>query len=213
MNWFRRLLGGFGKRVFRWKAKKISLFAYNSMIRSVLKKYGELNENNYEQGTLDFSSQLEVTGKNIIIEMINKPILFGLSLDTVLSEDITDLPFIVSLALYFAFGKAYKKIWTPPFLVPEENGVLTWVLTQKKCLACAGETKLTQKDLGKTSMCNIIAYVWIGMLRALEDYLNFGYDITVKTTKCFMKDDDYGEFQYTFIPRPKSNNETEDPFI
>ncbi|MFX0140097.1 MAG: hypothetical protein ACFFDN_41025 [Candidatus Hodarchaeota archaeon] len=201
LTWFRKVMAGLGKRIYYWKNRKINLYSFNSMIRNNLKIYGKINNDDYETGLIDWSAQLEELAKNVIIEMINKPIIFGLSMESVLSKRIEDLPFLVGLIFWALLGKDHKDIWPIPYLVMEENGVVKAVVRQNSCIACTEENKLTQKDFGELGMCNVIAVVMKGILQALQDYVGNDYDITKEITKCFMRGDDYGEFIYTLTPR------------
>jgi hypothetical protein len=201
LTWFRRRIAGIGKRIYHWKQKKVNLFSFNSMSRNVIRIYGEINNGDYKQGLLDWSAQLEDVAKNVIIEMINEPILFGLSMDSVSPKDIKDLPFLIGLIFWALLGKDYKDIWPIPYYIKHENGVINFVVRQNSCLHCVAEDVLTQKDIGDLHLCNLTASVMKGIFQALQDYLGTEYHITKEITQCFMKGDEYGEIIFIYTPK------------
>lgn len=200
LGWFRKKIAGLGKRIYFRKSKKINLFSVNCMTRHLLKTYAEINNGNYELGLRDFCAQIEEESKNIIAEMIETPILFGISMKSVMSKSPEDLAFISALTLWAVLGKEYQELWSEPKLVIEENGVLKLTMREQICLFCTEERELTQNDLGDANLGDILASIFKGIIQALEEYVGNEYEITARETKCLLRGDTYGEITLWLKP-------------
>lgn len=201
LGWFRKKVAGLGKRIYFWKLRKINLYSVNSMVRQLVRLYGDINNGNFAQGIRDFAAQIEDGSKDLISEMVDEPILLGMSMNSVLSKSVDDIAFTSALIFWSILGKDYKEMWSDPELVLEDDGSAVMKLRQKRCLFCAEESNITREMLGETMPGEILASMFKGILQVLQDYVGNEYDVTAKETKCFMRGDPYGEVTVWLKPK------------
>ena len=201
LGWFRKQLGALGKRVFHWRIEKISLFSLNVFIRCLMKMYASLNNGDYGKGLDQFCKHVEEESKILIFEMINEPVMLGLTMDTVTSKKPEDLVYIATTLFWAMLGKDYKNLWEQLELTKEENGVYKLILREKICIICTEETHLTQNMIGSRNYGDIFASLLVGILKALEEYVESPYEVTGKETKCMLKGDAHGEITIWLTPK------------
>ncbi|MHA1299383.1 MAG: hypothetical protein ACTSO9_08115 [Candidatus Helarchaeota archaeon] len=201
LSWFRKGLSGIGKRIFFWKTNKANLFLVNGTMRCVIRLYAKLNDNNFEKALDLITSQIEEESKNLISEMLNKPLLAGISMDGIISRDMDDLPFLASAVFWSIMGKDSKKIFADPKFIKEPDGSYKMIIKQNMCILCAEEKELKAEDLGSQNFGDIFALLFRGVIQAFVDYVGNEYDVTARETKCFMRGDPHGEITVTLTPR------------
>ncbi|MHA1793958.1 MAG: hypothetical protein ACTSVI_15055 [Promethearchaeota archaeon] len=201
LGWFKKKVASIGKHIYYWKLKKINLYAVNSMLRNLVHLYGELNDGDYAKGIRELAAQIEMESQNFISEMIDEPILLGVTMSSVMSKSVEDVVFFATLMFWSMLGKDYKEIWAEPTMKTEEDGTVVIVMQQKKCLFCAEESKLTREQLGDFTTGEILASMFKGILQAVQNYVGNDYEVTARETKCFMRGDNMGEITVWFTPR------------
>ncbi|MHA1379662.1 MAG: hypothetical protein ACTSRG_14920 [Candidatus Helarchaeota archaeon] len=201
LNWFRKAIAGLGKRLFFRSTNKVSLLSVNGMLRSVIRTYAELNDNNYEKGLKKFYEQIQEESKNLISEMIAKPLLLGASMESILSKDVEDLPFLASIVFWALMGKDSKKIFEEAEFVKLADGSYKLIIKQNMCIICAQEYELKAQDFGSESFGDIFALLFSGVIQAFTDYVGNEYTITAEESKCFMRGDPHGEITIILSPR------------
>ncbi len=177
------------------------------MVRNILHLYAGINNGDYQQAVHDFATQVEEESKNIISEMIDTPILLGVSMSSVMSKSIEDIIFISTLIFWAIFGKDYKEMWTEPELSMEDDGTVRLTLQQKFCLFCAEESKLTHEHFGIFTPGEVLAAIFKGILQALQDYVGNEYNVIARETKCFVRGDPHGEITILLKPREQDLQE------
>ena len=200
LGWFRKQIGSLGKRVFHWRTDKISLFSLNVFIRSLMRMYASLNDGDYGKGLNIFCEHVEEEAKTLVFDMINEPILFGISMDSIMSKDIEDLVYIATTLFWAMIGKDYKDLWEPIEFTKEDNGNYKLTMKEKMCIICAEEYEIKQEMLGPRNFGDIFAALLVGILQALEEYVGAQYKITGKETKCVLRGDTHGEISIWLTP-------------
>ncbi|MHA1379660.1 MAG: hypothetical protein ACTSRG_14910 [Candidatus Helarchaeota archaeon] len=171
------------------------------MIRNLIRRYAKLNNGDFEKAVQLFCEQIEHESEELITEMINEPIILGVSLKSIVSKSIEDLAFFSALMFWAILGKDYKKMWTDPELIKDEDGTYRLVMTQKSCVICAEERELKQEDFKGANFGDILSSIFKGIAQALQDYIGNDFDVTARETKCFMRGDAYGEITLWLKPR------------
>ncbi|NHI94740.1 MAG: hypothetical protein EAX96_19775 [Candidatus Lokiarchaeota archaeon] len=200
LGWFRKQLGAAGKRIFHWKIDKISLFSLNVFIRCLMRMYASFNDGDYEKGLNAFCKHVEEEARNLIFDIINEPILFGITMDSIISKEPEDIVYIATTLFWAMIGKDYKDLWEQLELVKEDNGAYKLTMREKICIICSEETQLTQDMLGSRNFGDIFASLLVGILQALEEFVGNKYQITGKETKCMLKGDSHGEISIWMTP-------------
>lgn len=201
LGWFRKQLGSLGKRIFHWRIDKISLFSLNVFIRCLMRMYASLNEGDFGKGLEVFCKHVREESKNLIFEMINEPVLLGVTMNTIISKEPEDLLYIATTLFWSMLGKDYKNLWEEMELAKEENGIYRLTMKEKICIICAEEHEIKQEMLGSRNFGDIFASLLIGIVEALEEYVGGEYDVTGRETKCMLKGDGHGEISIWLTPR------------
>ena len=170
------------------------------MLRNLVKLYGDVNEGDYEKGIRELALQVEEESKNLIAEMITKPIMLGIPLSSILSKDIEDTVFTSTLMFWALLGKDYKEMWGEPTLFLDDDGSAIMKMEMYKCIFCAGET-LESEKFGGFNTGEIFAAIIRSIVQAIQDYVGNDYEVTAKETKCFMRGDEKGEITVWIKPR------------
>ena len=200
LSWFRKQLGAMGKRIYNWRIEKISLFSLNVFIRCLMKMYTSLNNGDHGKGLDQFCEHVEEESKVLIFDMINEPIALGLTMDSIISKEPEDLVYIAATLFWSMIGKNYSDLWDDLELTKEENGVIKFVMREKVCMICTEETDLTQEMIGDRNYGDIFTSLLVGILSALEEYVDAPYKVTGKETKCLLKGDPHGEITIWLTP-------------
>lgn len=127
IGWFRKQLGNVGKKLIRWKYRKMDLYVLSLMELEVLKKYAKILGN---QGDAfdEFTHQFEQGAHDIFYSVMDLVKLF-------FSKDLKDLLYVYDLAMYLILGKAYREFFDrPKFISAEksEDGIAKIVVRIKK---------------------------------------------------------------------------------
>ena len=163
--------------------------------------YAEINNGDFEKGLRDFCDQIEIESNYLISEMIETPILLGLSLKSIIATDPEDLLYIATTIFWAILGKEFQDLWPTIEFTVEKNNSIKLVMQESICMFCVEENELTDEDFGGFNFGEILGSVIRGILQALEDYMGNEYVVTTKETKCFMRGDPYGEITVWLKPK------------
>jgi hypothetical protein len=119
-------------------------------------------------------------------------------LKLIVSEDLNDMEFMSSVALYSILGKNYKDFFTATKYIPADHpmnydGVDKFVTISRRCLMCS----ILPKDQWDTyKECNygeIIPHALASLMELILEFIGMDVSIEVQETKCFMRGDEYSE--------------------
>ncbi|MHA1266942.1 MAG: hypothetical protein ACTSRS_17020 [Candidatus Helarchaeota archaeon] len=198
---FRRLLAGFGKRIF-WKfmTKKMNLWMLSSMAYGVTKKYEEIFDGDTGMAVDTFTEQFVNGAKSIMYDLLGTMKMF-------FSKSLTDLEFLSAVALYVVLGPNWEKFFEHPIYVPGEktdDGVPQLIIRQKICVLCTGlipGEDIDVSKLKKNSYGELLASALVALLQMIQDYVGNKYHLVVKETKCLLRGDPFNEGVTFFFPK------------
>ncbi|MFX1452182.1 MAG: hypothetical protein ACFFCM_15200 [Promethearchaeota archaeon] len=200
LSWFRKRLADIGKRIYYHKTEKLNFYIVNLMVNHIIKAFAEIL-GDYEKALDEIENMVKVEAKNILVEIIEKPIFLGKSMKMIISKDINDIAFLASTTFFGLLGKNYKTFFEEPEFSTDSKGVGKLVLRMKKCPICAGVRHVTQEKLGKKTLGGFLAILSGEIVELIQEYVGNPYRIESKETKCFMKGDPYGEIVIMMYPK------------
>ncbi|MHA1383318.1 MAG: hypothetical protein ACTSR3_06135 [Candidatus Helarchaeota archaeon] len=203
LGWFRKRLVGIGKRIYYAKSEKLNFFIVNLMVKHIIKAYAEIFED-YEKALEEVENLVRTEAKNILVEIMERPIFMGKSMKMLLSKSLDDIAFMASTTFFGILGKDYTKFFAEPeFSV--YKGVGTLSIRMNRCPICAGVHHVTQKDLGEKTLAGFLAVLFGEIIELTQEYVGNEYIVEAQETKCFMKGDPYGEIVIKLIPKEINN--------
>ena len=204
ISWFKKVLAGLGKRLYFRREPKMNIMLLAVIVRSVINEFKEFY-GDWEAAFSRLDAAVAEESKNIIAEMIDQPILFGVGLRTMLSRSLEDIPFLVKMTFWVMAGKNSKKIFGEPLLIPAEESpekVPKIIIPIKKCMMCAGLTTVDPTEFkDDRNYFDYVAAVLAGTMGHIEEYVGNEYKVVGKETKCFLRGDDQGELTVWFYPK------------
>ncbi|MHA1384994.1 MAG: hypothetical protein ACTSR3_14695 [Candidatus Helarchaeota archaeon] len=207
IGWFRKKLGNVGKKLIRWKFRKMDLYILSLMELEVLKKYAEILG---DQGTAFdvFNEQFQQGAYDIFYSVMDLVKIF-------FSKDLRDLLYIYDLAMYIILGNDYKEFFAPPKFISAdeaEDGIPKIIARTKKCIMCAsvrGEEDIKLDELGDRGFAEILGNALTALIQLAQDSVGNPYQVVQKETKCFLRGDTYGEMTVYFYPKEEENDSEE----
>ncbi len=203
LGWIKKQLGNIGNKVFFWKSDKINLLLIASIVQSVIEEYQEMNDGNLPNALEKLAEGAEMGAAEIVTDLIENPIMFGISLSFLLSRNLEDIALQIWWTLKSVSGKDASKIFGMPKFFPaekEEDGIAKIKVPIKQCMMCANQTNLSAEDLGGQDYFHVITVLAGSAIQHVQDYVGNKYKIKSKETKCFIRGDDEGEITLYFIP-------------
>ena len=205
IGWFRKKLGNVGKKLMRWRYRKMDLYLLSLMELVVLQKYAEILG---DQGSAfdEFTNQFTQGAYDIFYSVMDLVKIF-------FSKDLQDLLYVWDLAMYLILGKEHREYFDVPKFIPAEEteeGVPKIVARIKKCVVCAsvkeGDIKLD--ELGHRGYAEILGNALTALVQMVQDSVENDYKVVLKETRCFLRGDNYGEQTLFFYPKEEETEET-----
>ena len=200
LSWFRKRLADIGKRIYYHKTEKLNFYIVNLMVNHIIKAYAEIF-NDYGKALDEIENMVKAEARNILAEIIEKPIFLGKSMKMIISKDLNDIAFLASTTFFGLLGKNYKKFFEEPEFSIDSKGVGKLILRMKKCPICAGVRHVTQDQLGEKTLGGFLAILSGEIIELIQEYVENPYIVEAKETKCFMKGDPYGEIVIMIYPK------------
>lgn len=203
-NWFYRLMGNIGKRLYYARSQKLNLMAVTLIVRNTIEEYKDIF-GSYEEGIKGFEEACRLGTMDVISDMMQQKILLGIGLYDITSEYVPDTAWAVELGLGALAGNDFiKKIFQSANYLPaevsgEENPKV--IVKFKKCMMCSGVPNSKKKELGKACYGGYFAVLLSAALQMMGEEVNWGYDFEGVEEKCFLHGDDHAEFHLRLIPK------------
>ncbi|MDD1776869.1 MAG: hypothetical protein LUQ65_01790, partial [Candidatus Helarchaeota archaeon] len=146
----------------------------------------------------------------VTADLVETPILFGISMRSFLSKDLKDIPFIIEFVFYTVLGEKWAYFVSKPEYLPAElsrKKLPQYVIKILHCPFCYSVTK--EKEDSSTLEPGVTHGTWFaklieGIMQGMFDYTGIKYRVDGEETQCFMNGYDYGELTYTLYPIEKS---------
>lgn len=162
------------------------------MVNHIIKAYADIFED-YEKALETVENLVKGEAKNILTEIMDKPVFLGKSMKMLLSKSLDDVAFMAATTFFGILGKDYKKIFEDPEFSIDPNGIGILTLKMNRCPVCAGVRHVTQDKLGKKTLGGFLAVLCKEIIELIQEYVGNPYTVEAEETKCFMKGDPYGE--------------------
>ena len=193
LSWFRKQLGGIGKRLLWKTSKKMNLYILSLMQKEVFLKYAEIYGD--KKTALNLFKEQFSEGANFIL----KDLWEGKTLSKIklfVSESLKDLEYLSNLAAYVLLGPKAKDYFVVEF-IPEdtsEEGIPKLITKNKKCVCCAViKDEIHPDELGDLGFSDILYSAITTLLQMVLDYVSDKYIVECKETKCYLRGDSIGE--------------------
>jgi len=208
LSGFRKGMAGLGKRLAYRTMKKTSFLLIADLCNVVIDTFSEI----YGSRSLGIKKYAEIIRQESIgvtADIIETPILFGISMRSFLSKNLKDFVFIIELIFYTVLGEKWSYFVTKPEYLPAE---LSWrkqpqfIIKIIHCPFCYNIIK--EKEDASKLESGITHGTWFaklleGIMQGLLDYIGLEYRVNCEETQCFLKGYDYGEIIYTLYPTEK----------
>ncbi len=204
IGWFRKKLGNVGKKLMRWRYRKMDLYLLSLMELVVVQKYSEILG---DQGAAfdELNNQFRSAAFDIFYGVMDLVKIF-------FSKDLRDILYVWELAMYIILGKNYSEYFDYPKFIPaeeSEEGVPKIVARIKKCVVCASvqEGDINLDELGQRGFAEILGNALTALVQLMQDTVENDYNVVQKETRCFLRGDNYGEQTLLFYPKEKETLE------
>ncbi|NHI94001.1 MAG: hypothetical protein EAX96_16045 [Candidatus Lokiarchaeota archaeon] len=209
LGWIKRRLGDFGNKLFYRKSEKMNLFIVTSIVQSVIEEYRNIYEGDLPKALKELAKGSETGAGEIVSDLIENPIMFGISLKFLLSKHLPDVGLQIWWTLLSILGNDAKKIFGKPKFIPAteaEDGITKIVIALKQCMMCSTKLNIAPEDLGDQDYFHVITSIAEAAVQHMQDYVENDYKIKCKETKCFLRGDDQGELTLFFYPKDESSS-------
>ena len=204
LGWIKKRIGDFGNKIFYWRSDKFNLLLMASIVQSVIEEYQEIYEGDLPKALEVLAQGAEAGSGEFVTDLIENPIMFGISLKFLLSKHLPDIASQIWWTLQTIAGSDAKKLFGRPKFIPaeeSEEGVAKIVTPIKQCIMCATKTDISTDDLGDHDYFHVLTILAQAAVQHVEDYVGNSYKIECKETKCFLRGDDHGEITTYFYPK------------
>ena len=198
LSWFRKRLADIGKRIYYSKSDKLNFLIVNLMVKHIQNAYAEIFDD-YGKACEEVENLVRSEARNMLVEIMEKPVFLGRSMKMLLSKSLDDIAFLASTTFFGMLGKDFKKFFAEPeFSIYKGVGTLT--IRMNRCPICAGR-QVKQEELGEKTLAGFLAVLFEEIIELEQEYVGNDYRVEAKETKCFMKGDPYGEITIKLYPR------------
>ena len=204
LGFIKKTIGKYGKRLFWWKTEKINLFLIVSIVQAVIEVYQEIKEGSLPEALESLAKGAEAGAGDIVTDLIENPIMFGIGMKFLLSKDIRDVALQIGWTLWALAGNDSGRLLGKPVFIPAEEaeeGVPKIIVSILKCPMCATQGGIKPEDLGGYDYFHVITALAGSAVQHVEDYVGNEYTVICKETKCFLRGDDKGEITAFFYPK------------
>jgi hypothetical protein len=202
---FKKLLGGFGKRLYNWRETKESMNFLSYMYESILEEYADIFNGDYEKSMDTLIELTRPMSQEVVSKLLLEVKVLGVPFKSYITKKVEDVPYITEMSLYAVYGSWSKKIFKKPVLIPaaeSPEGVDTIVLEVLECPYCCN-TMLTADKLGAHKYGKLQVLTIEQMTQVMEDYAGNDFEVVGRETKCFLNGDPNGEIRIWLYPRDK----------
>ena len=175
------------------------------IVRATIKEYMEIFDGSMEKALEQLGEDVKVESSEVVMELIDKPIAFGVKLNMFLSRDLSDQATLIHLTLKSLIrGDVVKKMFDKPIFIPaeqSENGIAKVVIGIKDCPLCCGLEDKLRPLVGNSDYFTVITALGQAAVQNVIDYIGLNYRVEVKETKCKCRGDEKGELTVYYYPR------------
>ena len=209
LRWYHKLMGAIGKRLYYHMAQKINLMAATLIVRYTMEEYKDIT-GSYEKGIKEFEKVCEIGTWEIVSELMEQKIAFGVGLYDILSEHLPDSAWAIPLGFYSLAGSDFMKhVYEGEEYIPAEaspDGNPRIIVRFKKCMMCAGISDEKREELKNVCYGGYFGVLLASASGVMSEEINWGYTIEGSETKCYLKGDDHPEFLLKFIPKEEKKD-------
>ena len=206
LSGIRKGIAGIGKRLAYRKLKKTSFLIIADLCNVVIDMFSE-TYGSRSAGIKKFAEIIREESIRVTADLVETPILFGVSMRSFLSRDLRDFSFVIEFIYYCVLGGKHSYFLAKPEYIPAElssKKVPQYILRINHCPFCYNITK-EHEDVTKLEP-GIKHGTWFaklleGIMQGILDYLGMDYDVNCEETMCMLEGNNYGEFIYTLNPR------------
>ncbi|NVM52919.1 MAG: hypothetical protein HWN66_04390 [Candidatus Helarchaeota archaeon] len=206
LSGIRKRVAGIGKRLAYRKMKKTSFLLIADLCNVVIDKFSDLYGSR-SAAIKKFAEICKEESIRVTADIIETPVLFGISLRSFLSRNLTDFRFIIELIYHIVLGSKWPYFLAKPEYIPAEltaDRVNKYLLKILHCPFCYNITK-AKEDIDELEP-GVTHGTWFakllqGIMQGIVDYLGMQYDVNCEETQCLMSGYEYGEMIYTLYPR------------
>ncbi|MHA1253931.1 MAG: hypothetical protein ACTSRP_28475 [Candidatus Helarchaeota archaeon] len=113
LNWFLKILGNLGSKLYYKITPKINFMMLILIVRATIKEYMEIYNGSMETALNKMRDDVAIEATSVLAELINNPVLLGIKMSIILTPNISDHAFFIHLALKALIGeKAVNKLPT-----------------------------------------------------------------------------------------------------
>ncbi|NVM28191.1 MAG: hypothetical protein HWN65_05060 [Candidatus Helarchaeota archaeon] len=206
LSGIRKRVAGVGKRLAYRKMKKTSFLLIADLCNVVIDKFSELYGSR-SAGIKKFAEICKEESIQIIADIIETPILFGISFKSFLSKNLKDFPFVIEMIFHIVLGSKWSYFLAKPEYITAElsaKKVPQYILKLLHCPFCYNITKekvdVSELEPGVTHG-TWFAKLLEGIMQGVVDYLGLQYDVNCEETQCMMSGYKNGEVIYSLFPR------------
>ena len=208
LSGFKKGMAGLGKRLAFRMMKKTSFLLIADLCNVVIDKFSDIYGSR-SAGIKRYADIIREESIGVTSDIVETPILFGISLKSFLSTNLKDLTFIIELVFYTVLGERWSYFVTKPEYIPAQlsgKKLPQYILRIVHCPFCLNITK--EKEDESTLESGVTHGTWFaklieGIMQGLMDYIGLEYRVNGEETQRFMNGYDYGELVYTLYPKEK----------
>jgi len=200
---FKRMLGGIGKRVYNWRETKESMNFLSYMYESIIWEYADIFDGDYEKAMDTLIELIRPMTEEVTTKLLLEVKVMGVAFKSLLSPNLSDIPYIIQTSLYAVYGGWSKKMYKKPVVVPAEfssENVPTVIVQFTSCPFCCN-TVIPAEKFGKHRYGRLHVLTIEQITQAVEDYVGNDYHVVGREVKCFHNGDDIGEIRLWLYPR------------
>ncbi len=206
LSGFKKRIAGIGKRLAHRKLKKTSFLLIADLCNVVIDTFSEIHGSR-SAGIKKYAEIIRRESIEVTADIVETPILFGISMRSFLSKDLKDFVFFIEFIFHTVLGGKWSYFISKPEYIPAElssKKVPQYRLKIIHCPFCYNITK-EKEDISELEP-GIKHGTWFaklleGIMQGIVDYLGMEYEVTCEETQCMMEGNDYGELIYTLSPR------------
>ena len=208
LSGFKKGMAGLGKRLAYRMMKKTSFLLITDLCNVVIDKYSDIYGSR-SAGIKKYADIIRKEAIGVTSDIVETPILFGISMRSFLSKNLKDFTFIIELVFYTVLGDQWSYFITKPEYIPAELGgkkLPQYILRIIHCPFCFNITK--EKEDASKLESGVTHGTWFaklieGIMQGLMDYIGLEYRVNGEETHCFMNGDNYGELVFTLYSTKK----------
>ncbi|NHI93805.1 MAG: hypothetical protein EAX96_15060 [Candidatus Lokiarchaeota archaeon] len=202
-RWYHRLIGKIGRKLYYAGSAKLNLMAVTLIVRNTMDEYKDIL-GSYEKGIKAFEDACKLGTMDVISDMMQQKIFFGVGLYNITSRYVPDSAWAIELGLGALAGNDFiKNVFSsanflPAEVIAEEHPKI--VVKFKKCMMCAGVPNSKKNELGNACYGGYFGVLLAAALQMMGEEVGWNYNFEGTEVKCFLDGDDHGEFHLQLTP-------------